>query len=163
MGEKGKVLENIMAFLASTAMIGIVVMVFANVIMRYVFNTGLTWSDEISVNLFVWFIFLGAVLAAIDGLHLKVDVFTSQLNKKNQKIFAMIANVFVLVSMGILFVGGINLVRVTNNNISSVTGMPFSYITVSLVFFAVCIILLTIYDMIKVCTTDGANKEVSKK
>ena len=50
-------LEKIITFLASASILGIVVIVFLNVVMRYIFNTGLTWSDEVSVNLFVWFIF----------------------------------------------------------------------------------------------------------
>lgn len=50
-------LEKIITFLASISILGIVVVVFLNVVMRYIFNTGLTWSDEVSVNLFVWFIF----------------------------------------------------------------------------------------------------------
>ena len=49
--------------------------------------------------------------------------------------------------MGILLIGGIEQVIVTNNNVSSATGIPFSYITVSMVVFAVSIILLTLHEM----------------
>lgn len=141
------VMEKCIAALASAAMAGIVIMVFLNVVLRYVMNSGLTWSDEVAVNLFVWFIFLGAVLAAMQGLHLKVDVLTSRLSPKLQKLCSFIANIFVLLSMGILALGGYRLVLVTNNNVSSATGLPFSYITVSLVFFAVCVIGLTLRQM----------------
>lgn len=142
-------LEKIVSILASLAMAGIVLIVFINVIMRYVFNTGLTWSDEVSVNLFVWFIFLGGILAALYGLHLKVDVFTSKMPKVLQKICAFISYIFVLISMLILFWGGIGQVKITQNNISSATGLPSSYITVSMVVFAGAVIILTIYDIIK--------------
>ena len=97
-------LEKIITFLASASILGIVVIVFLNVVMRYIFNTGLTWSDEVSVNLFVWFIFLGGILAAIEKMHLKVDIFTNLFNQKNQKIFTIVANIFVLLAMGILLV-----------------------------------------------------------
>ncbi|WP_314536045.1 TRAP transporter small permease subunit, partial [uncultured Selenomonas sp.] len=56
-----KKLERLIALLASAAMSGIVLLVFINVVLRYCFNTGLTWSDEAAVNLFVWFIFLGGI------------------------------------------------------------------------------------------------------
>lgn len=163
MGSLRKLLEKCIAWLASAAMLGIVVVVFANVVLRYVFNTGLTWSDEVSVNLFVWFIFLGAILAAIEGLHLKVDVLTNTFSKTNQKICAFIANIFVLIAMGILSVGGYNIVKVTSHNVSSATGLPFSYITVSLVVFAVCMILLTLQDMVKDFKAGNSEEGVEKK
>lgn len=143
-------LEKIITFLASASILGIVVIVFLNVVMRYIFNTGLTWSDEVSVNLFVWFIFLGGILAAIEKMHLKVDIFTNLFNQKNQKIFTIVANIFVLLEMGILLVGGIAQVEVSNNNISSATGIPFSWITVSMVVFASGVILLTVHEIIKI-------------
>lgn len=62
MEKLGKFLEKFISYLASTAMAIIVIIVFANVFMRYVLNTGLTWSDEVSIDLFIWFIFLGAFL-----------------------------------------------------------------------------------------------------
>ena len=142
-----KWLEKGVSLLASAAMGAIVIVVFANVFMRYVLNTGLTWSDEVSVNLFVWFIFLGGILAAMDGLHLKVDVFTNRMPEKMQRVCAFLSYCFVLFAMLILLVGGWAQVEVTSNNVSSATGLPSSYITVSMVVFAVAMILLTLYDM----------------
>ena len=141
-------LEKFISSLAAMAMAGIVVLVFVNVVMRYLMNSGLTWGEEASVSLFVWFIFLGAILAAIEGLHLKVDVFTSKLPEKFQKVCLFISNLFVLGAMSILVIGGYERVLVTHNNVSSATGIPFSFITVSLVVFAVCVIGLTLYQMI---------------
>ncbi|MBU0892182.1 MAG: TRAP transporter small permease subunit, partial [Gammaproteobacteria bacterium] len=40
-----------------------VVLVFGNVVLRYVFNTGITISEELSRWLFVWLTFMGAVVA----------------------------------------------------------------------------------------------------
>ena len=150
--------EKLIAFLASAAMGGIVLLVFVNVIMRYCFNTGLTWSDEAAVNLFVWFIFLGGILAALDGLHLKVDVLTSRLPAVWQKRCAILANCFVLTAMGILLVGGVEQVAVSSNNVSSATGLPFSYITVSMVVFAISIIFLTLCEMKKNIQVKEENK-----
>lgn len=144
-----KVLEKIISILASISMGAIVIVVFANVFMRYVLNTGLTWSDEVSVNLFVWFIFLGGILAAIDGLHLKVDVFTNRMPQKLQRVCAFLSYCFVIFAMIILLVGGWAQVEVTSNNVSSATGLPSSYITISMVVFAVSMIFLTLYDMIR--------------
>jgi TRAP-type C4-dicarboxylate transport system permease small subunit len=161
-----KVMEKVISILASAAMAAIVLVVFANVFMRYVLNTGLTWSDEVSVDLFVWFIFLGGILAALDGLHLKVDVLTNRLSPKLQRLFAFIAECFTLASMAILFIGGLAQVDVTSKNISAATGLPSSYITISMVIFAGAVIILTIYNILHIIQGKelvGQRKEAEQK
>lgn len=155
--------RNLLEILAGTAMGGIVVLVFTNVVMRYCFNTGLTWSDEVSVNLFVWFIFLGAILAALDGRHLKVDIFTNHLKGRYKNLCALIAAIFVALAMGILLVGGVKQVIVSHSNVSSATNLPFSYITVSMVFFALSMIGMTVYEMVKLLKACIQNKEADEK
>lgn len=141
-----RTLDKILAFITASAMAGIVLMVFINVAMRYALNSGLTWSEEIAVNLFVWVIFLGAILAALEGLHIKVDVLTNRLSPRMQKVFMVLANICVLFAMGVLIKGGINVVEVTQRNVSAATGIPFSYISISLVIAAVSISVITIYQ-----------------
>lgn len=156
-------MDKCVSYLAATAMAGIVILVFVNVFMRYAFNSGLTWSEEAAVNLFVWFIFLGAILAALKGLHLKVDVLTNKLSKKMQKIFSIISSIFVLIAMGVLTIGGMEMVQVTSKNVSSATGLPFSYITISLVVFSVSIIALTLHEIYKTIIGTNVSEEGEPK
>ena len=39
-----------------------VILVFGNVVLRYGFNSGIMFSEEVSRFLFVWMVFLGSVL-----------------------------------------------------------------------------------------------------
>lgn len=150
-----RVLDKFLAFVTASAMAVIVLLVFINVAMRYLLNSGLTWSEEVSVNLFVWVIFLGAILAALEGSHIKVDLLTSRLSRRMQKVFMVIANICVLFAMGILISGGVTVVEVTQRNVSAATGIPFSYISVSLVIFAVSIVLITLYQTYKELQSDS--------
>ncbi len=149
MKKSGHLLGIIVNFLTAIALASIVVLVFINVILRYFFNSGLTWSEEVAVNLFVWVIFLGAIMAARDGLHIRVDVFVSRLPKGLQKIFLLLANFLVLIGLAVLMHGGIKVVKVTHASISPATGIPFSYITISLVVSAIGIGLITMYQTYK--------------
>ncbi|MBS1208653.1 MAG: Tripartite ATP-independent periplasmic transporter DctQ component, partial [Proteobacteria bacterium] len=54
-----------------------VILVFGNVVLRYGFNSGITFSEEVSRFLFVWMVFLGSVLMLRDNGHLGVHTFTS--------------------------------------------------------------------------------------
>lgn len=65
-----RLLEAVMALLLAA----MVVLVFGNVVLRYVFNSGITISEELSRWLFVWMTFLGAVVALKDNGHLGTDM-----------------------------------------------------------------------------------------
>ena len=56
-----------------------VVLVFGNVVLRYAFNSGITMSEELSRWVFVWMVFLGAVVALRGGAHLGTDSLVSRL------------------------------------------------------------------------------------
>lgn len=60
-------------------LVGMVVLVFGNVVLRYGFNSGLTASEELSRWLFVWLTFLGAVVAMREHAHLGVDTLVRRL------------------------------------------------------------------------------------
>jgi TRAP-type C4-dicarboxylate transport system permease small subunit len=50
-----------------------VVLVFGNVVLRYGFNSGIAISEELSRWLFVWMVFLGAIIGMKERAHLGVD------------------------------------------------------------------------------------------
>ena len=50
-----------------------VVMVFGNVVLRYGFNTGIDFSEELSRFFFIWITFLGAIIAMRENAHLGLD------------------------------------------------------------------------------------------
>ena len=146
--------DKLLAFVTASAMAAIVLIVFVNVALRYVVNTGLTWSEEVAVNLFVWVIFLGAILAGLEGLHIKVDIVTNNLPKAMQKACLVISCACVLFAMGVLVVGGIDVVEITHRSVSAATGIPFSFISVALVISAFCLGLITLYNTYKELRAD---------
>ena len=62
-----------------------VVLVFGNVVLRYVFNSSITLSEEISRWLFVWITFMGAVVALREHAHLGTDALVSRLPPAGQE------------------------------------------------------------------------------
>ncbi len=71
-----------------------VVLVFSNVVLRYGFNLGITFSEEVSRFMFIWVVFLGAVLTLRDNAHLGVHMLTKKLplaGKKACKLFSDVA------------------------------------------------------------------------
>ena len=50
-----------------------VVIVFANVSMRYVFGTSVIWSEEVARHLMIWLTFLGSGMALRSGAQIGID------------------------------------------------------------------------------------------
>ncbi len=61
-----------------------VVLVFLQVCMRYVFQASLSWSEELARYMFLWIIWVGAAYATKEGSHISLDIITSRLPRKGQ-------------------------------------------------------------------------------
>ena len=59
--------------------VGIFLCVFAQVILRYAFNSPLTWSEELARYLFIWCAFLGWIIASRRGSHLAMTFVAERL------------------------------------------------------------------------------------
>jgi len=84
---------------------GMVVMVFANVVLRYGFNSGLSISEEMSRYFFVWLTFIGAVLAFRDHAHVGVETFVRLLGPRGRIVCVVLSNLIILICATILFWG----------------------------------------------------------
>lgn len=75
---------------------------FIQVIMRYIFNNSLAWSEELARYLFIWLVFMGVSFGAKQMKHLKIDVFVNIFPKKMRPYVIIFADVIVLVFAGIV-------------------------------------------------------------
>ena len=73
-----------------------VIVIFAQVIMRYVFNNSLYWSEELGKFFFVWISWLGISLGEREGEHIKITMLVDRLSFKKAHIFNIISSLFVL-------------------------------------------------------------------
>lgn len=77
-------LEKIEKFVSCTCVITMAILVFVNVIARYVFNRSLAFSDEMSTYLFVLMSFMGTAIAAKRGAHLGLSILTDKVSAKTR-------------------------------------------------------------------------------
>lgn len=78
-------LEKIEKLVSCVCVIIMAVLVFINVIARYIFNRSLAFSDEMSTYLFVLMSFMGTAVAARRGAHLGLSAFTDRLGAKTKQ------------------------------------------------------------------------------
>jgi TRAP-type transport system small permease protein len=104
------------------------ILVFGNVVLRYAFNSGITWSEEMSRFLFVWMVFLGAIGALKDNMHLGVDIVVNALPVKLKKAVFVLSNILVLYVLWLLLVGSWKMTVLNMNSTAPATGLPLAYV-----------------------------------
>ena len=119
-----KIIEMILAL----CMFSMVVMVFGNVVLRYVFNSGITVSEEMSRFVFVWMTFVGAIVAMREGAHLGVDTVVAKLPRLGKKVCLAISELLMLVCCVLFFWGTWAQHEVNATNIAPVTGLNMIWV-----------------------------------
>jgi len=79
-------LEKIEKVVSCVCVSVMAVLVFANVIARYVFNHSLAFSDEMSTYLFVLMSFMGTAIAARRKAHLGLSIVTDRVSPQARRI-----------------------------------------------------------------------------
>lgn len=105
-----KVLDKVEEYLCAGMLFFIVALGFVNVIVRYLTNTSLAFTEELIVNLFVWITILGAAIAFRKRAHLGVTFLINLFPRKYRKVFVFISAACSVFLFVLLFTHGYQLV-----------------------------------------------------
>jgi C4-dicarboxylate transporter DctQ subunit len=78
-------------------LVAITLLVFADVVMRFVFNAGLMWSQELTLHMSAWFVLFGASYGLKVGSHIGMDAFVKLFSFNGRRLLSGIAAVLALV------------------------------------------------------------------
>lgn len=136
-----RVLSALMALLLAF----MVVLVFGNVVLRYGFNSGIAFSEEVSRWLFVWLTFMGAVVALHEKAHMSLGEVVSALSPKAQRICHLLGLGLMLWVTYLILTGSWAQTMINLENAAPVTGWSQAWFYGVGVFFALSsgVILLT--------------------
>ncbi len=104
---------------------GMVVLVFGNVVLRYGFNSGITFSEEFSRWLFVWLTFVGAALAMRDHAHLGMDSVISRLPPAARKACFVVSNLLMLGCVALFWNGAWQQTIINIDNHAPATNLSY--------------------------------------
>jgi TRAP-type C4-dicarboxylate transport system permease small subunit len=117
-----------------TAMI---ILVFGNVVLRYAFSSGISFSEEVSRFLFIWLTLIGALLVMKDHAHLGVSTLVARLNETGQRICRFSADALSLACCSLLVYGGWKQVLITMDDHAPVTGIPMGLVYSSILISSI--------------------------
>lgn len=111
-------LNKVLNLLAGLSMTVMVVLTTYQVIVRYIFNSPSTWSEELVGYLFGWSTMLGATIVSGERGHMNIPVLVDRFNPIMRKAFHIFAEVIAfLFSVIILVYSVLNIIGIANGSI----------------------------------------------
>ena len=123
------------------------ILVLGNVVLRYGFNSGLVFSEEIARLLFVWLTFLGTILASREHAHLGVDSLVRRLPHGARQACILISGVLMILMCILLFWGSLKQAFINLDNTMPVTGIPYAVLYAAGVAAALGLIVSIFYNI----------------
>ncbi len=154
------------AFLAAIALaqfllVCMVVIVFANVVLRYVFNSGIKWSEEVVLVIIIWFTFIAMALGVQERLHININVLPKKLPQGFHVALYALRQVIQTVLSCVMFYYGILLTINGARSFLPATNIPNSinYLVVPIAGFFIFIFSLRCLFTIKENALEIVKKE----
>lgn len=137
----------------SVALMGVVL--FIQIVMRYIFNHPLIWSEELARYLFIWMAFIGIGYGVKYDLHIKMEAFLAIFPKKVQKVVVIITEVVAIIFMGLVLVPGFQFAIHTGHVPSSAMGIPMYWIYFAFPVGILLGMLRMVISVLQQCTALG--------
>jgi TRAP-type C4-dicarboxylate transport system permease small subunit len=132
-----KILENFAALFMAI----MVIVVFANVVMRNLFNRGISWGDEIPTLLMVWFSFIGLAIGVLEHIHMSIELFTMKLSEKALDRLVRIGYLLIGIFGAFMVRYGAQIMGVVNRTTMPATQWPSSVLYIILPVSGVLVVL----------------------
>lgn len=119
-----------------------VTIAFLNVVVRYCTNFSFAWSEEMTVNFFVWITLLGTARAFRDGSHLAMTIVYDSLSRHGRLICYILCCLLCLIFFGALaWTGGLEVLdEYELETVSESLGVPVWWYTLATPLFSLLII-----------------------
>lgn len=120
----------------------LLLIVWAQVASRYVFNNSLPWTEEAARYLMIWGVMLGVNIAFLKGYLISITFFTSKLPPAIQAVLRVVRLILSLFFTGILTYFGFHLCKLGSNMESPAIGIQYFWIYLSIPLGACLLFIL---------------------
>lgn len=139
---------SILIRIAQILLVIMVALVFTNVVLRYVFNSGIYWSEEASLVIVIWFTFIAFALGVKEDLHISISVLPRKMSRFTTVFLTFFKSAVEIICGYILFIYGIKLTRTAASSLLPATGLSNAFTYLIVPICAVFIILFAIFHLL---------------
>jgi TRAP-type C4-dicarboxylate transport system permease small subunit len=150
----------VLTLISALSMVVMLVLVFGNVVLRYVFNSGITISEEVARVCFVWLTFAGAVLAFRARQHLAINMLMFRLSPRAQKGFHLVRQALILWVLWLMIKGGWEQTVIGMSTVTPVAGLPIAIFSGAVFLSSAIMGLMTALDLYVAALTPATQENV---
>ena len=151
---------KLLKLLIVLCMLGMVLLVFGNVVLRYAFNSGITVAEELSRWLFVWMIFLGSLVALKERAHMGLDSLVKRLPTSGKRVCLVLGHVLMLYICWLVLSGSWQQAVINLDVVAPASGWSMSIFYAAGLVFGVSAIPILLYDLYALLTGKLADDEL---
>lgn len=125
-----KIWDNLEEFMIIPLIFAMSFIIFIQVIMRYVFHSSLTWSEELARYLFVWLVYFSVSFTAKRQKHIRIDAAINLYPKKLRPYIDILSEVVVLAFSIFIAVTGVTVFHkiAWSGQMSPAIGLPMQVV-----------------------------------
>ncbi|MEM2927095.1 MAG: TRAP transporter small permease [Candidatus Bathyarchaeia archaeon] len=131
---------------------GMVVLIFSQVVFRYLFNRPLAWTEELSRHFMIWAAFLGAAVAYRKKAHIGVEFLVAKLRKPWQQWVERFVHLSCIGFASFITIYGSFVVKKTMSQLSSALGIPMGFIYASIPVGATLLVIFAVEKLLHLPT-----------
>lgn len=145
-------IEKIIEYISMVTLLIMVVIVFSQVLTRYIFNFTPRWSEETAVILMIWFGFISVAMGVKKGTHLSISFLVNLFPITIRKYFFILDELMILIFGYFITVNGADLSINTLASILPGTELPATVEYMPLPISGVMIMIYSILRIIDLIT-----------
>lgn len=136
-----RVLFKALEWFAIICMVIMTIIVFTDVVLRYIFKQGFAWTQEIATLMLVWFSLIGMAIGVLEKIHISIEMFTAKLPEKAISVLETINHILIAVFGGAMVYYGLLIMNMTKMSTMPATKMPSAVLYVILPLSGVLVLL----------------------
>nr|WP_321456608.1 TRAP transporter small permease [uncultured Cohaesibacter sp.] len=142
-------IEKIINFVIILCLMLMTLVIFYQVVLRYVFDSSNIWAEEFARYAFIWVVLLGSASALRRFQHIRIDFIVNMLPERGQKIVNFINYILIVGFLVTLIKYGIAISMKTTHQISAGLHIPMSFMYLSIPIGAALMLLFAIQIILR--------------
>lgn len=138
---------GIQSFIGAICLIIIVGLISVSIVLRYLFNSPLAWTEEFITFVFIWLSFFGAGVVAAKRRHVAVDFITDKFTERQKYFVQLVCTLLIMTLMAVMFVSTIYLLP-TLRHVTVSLRIPRYYYNIPILVVSLYMFLVYLEDLI---------------
>lgn len=139
-------------------MVGLIALLGINIVLRYWFDSPISWSNTISRYIYIVIVLVGSAIAYIDDGHARIDILYDRVGPKTKKVFDFFHCILIMALCVVLMVvGSQHAMSMWSVHPPIISWFPIGSVYLAIPLFAFLIFLYLLKKLISLFSTRSAS------